>query len=390
MTNEINLIAQLNFWSLLLIICAGQGYILGVILLFHKKGNASANKILSILIFCFSYYFLFIAAYWSNYLVKYPHMLGTLRILNYSWGPLFYLYVSAVINKNKKFRLKQILHFIPTVVSITLTFSVFLLDTDTKVEIIKKMLTGEYTGANINNILPSVLFNFHILLYSFLSIKKITEYSKSINGNKNTLMYINYKWLLKLSFGFVGFFISWFIYEILMYAGVNYHIEVDYIITFFGVVVVYTIVIYSMKQPEIFSGISIIKNEAKYEKTNIPFEEAQNYINTINDLMKKENLYLNPDFNLRTLAVRLDISTHKLSQILNEHLKVNFADFINNYRIEEAKLRLTNPEYSNLTILSIAYDVGFNNKVSFNKTFKKITGITPSEYKLSQAPHFTN
>ena len=390
MNSEINLIPQLNFWSVLLLICAGQSFFLSVILLFHKKGNITANRILSVLMFFFSYYFAFIAAYWTNYLIEFPHMLGTLRILNYSWGPLFYLYVSAVLEKDKTFELRKLLHFLPAIIYAIISYRIYIMDADAKVRLLKIMLTSGYENVGIETLLPSALFNLHIFVYILFSLKKINSFSKNINGNKHTLEYINYSWLKKLSIGFVGFFLAWFFYEILMFLGIKYYIEADYVITFFGVVVIYMIAVYTIRQPEIFSGISVIKPEAKYEKSSISEEEAKDYINKLHEIMRKDKLYLKPDLNLKTLAELLDISQHKLSQVINEFLKMNFAEYLNNYRVEEAKARLINPDFSNYTILSIAFDVGFNNKVSFNNAFKKITGTTPSEYKFSKSPHYTN
>ena len=212
MNPEINLIQQLNFWSVLLLICAGQAFFLSIILFFLKKGNTVANRILSVLIFFFAYYFAFIAAYWTNYLIEFPHMLGTLRILSYSWGPLFYLYVTAVLEKDKNFDPRKLLHFLPAVIYILISYRIFIMDTDAKVRLLKLMLTSSYDDLSIFLILPSAIFNLHILFYTILSIRKINTFSKKLNGNKNTLDYINYNWLLKLTFGFIGFFLSWFFY----------------------------------------------------------------------------------------------------------------------------------------------------------------------------------
>ena len=99
--------------------------------------------------------------------------------------------------------------------------------------------------------------------------------------------------------------------------------------------------------------------------------------------MEIDKLFTNNDLSLTSLSQRINISQHHLSQILNEKLDVNFFDFVNKYRIEEAKRLLNCPENSRHTILSIALESGFNNKVSFNSAFKKYTGLTPSQYRLS-------
>jgi len=78
----------------------------------------------------------------------------------------------------------------------------------------------------------------------------------------------------------------------------------------------------------------------------------------------------------------LEIPAHHLTQALNEYLNKNFYTLVNEHRIEEAKQMLRNPRYNHLTVLAIAHDAGFNSKSSFNMTFKKWVGVTPSEFRL--------
>jgi AraC-like DNA-binding protein len=78
---------------------------------------------------------------------------------------------------------------------------------------------------------------------------------------------------------------------------------------------------------------------------------------------------------------------HVLSRVINDGFGKNFFDFINTYRIEEFKRRADDPHYKNFTLLGIAYEVGFNSKSAFNRSFKKITGQTPREhFNLMQEP----
>ena len=97
--------------------------------------------------------------------------------------------------------------------------------------------------------------------------------------------------------------------------------------------------------------------------------------------MQKDKLFLNPDLSLDTLAAKLDVTSKKLSQTINETFNQNFFEYINTYRIEEAKQIFENTSDSRLTVLEVMYDCGFNSKSSFNTIFKAKTGITPSEYK---------
>jgi AraC-like DNA-binding protein len=81
------------------------------------------------------------------------------------------------------------------------------------------------------------------------------------------------------------------------------------------------------------------------------------------------------------LADQLKVSMHHLSQVINEQYGLNFSDFINQYRIEEMKTKLTNTRYHHFKIEQIAFDTGFNSKSTFQAAFKKFTGRTPSEYR---------
>jgi AraC-like DNA-binding protein len=97
--------------------------------------------------------------------------------------------------------------------------------------------------------------------------------------------------------------------------------------------------------------------------------------------METEKPYTDGDLTLQKLARKLLISPHHLSQTLNERLRQNFFDFVNSYRIEEAKRRLVDPAKKHYSILGIAEEVGFNSKSAFNVAFKKHANMTPSEFR---------
>ena len=110
-------------------------------------------------------------------------------------------------------------------------------------------------------------------------------------------------------------------------------------------------------------------------------EKEEIYADKITQYMNTAKPYLDADLTLPGLAIMLQIPPHHLSRVINEKFGINFFDFINQYRIEEVKSKIVNPEFDNLTLLGIAFDCGFNTKSAFNRVFKKMTGLTPSEYK---------
>jgi AraC-like DNA-binding protein len=103
--------------------------------------------------------------------------------------------------------------------------------------------------------------------------------------------------------------------------------------------------------------------------------------------MEDRALYKEPTLTVSDLAGALSVTPHNLSQVINTQFGKNFYDFVNTYRVEEAKRRLVNPKDTHLTILAIAEESGFNSKSSFNTFFRKHAGMTPSEYRKRQTPN---
>jgi YesN/AraC family two-component response regulator len=120
----------------------------------------------------------------------------------------------------------------------------------------------------------------------------------------------------------------------------------------------------------------------KYRNSTLDEQTAETIRVQLQKLMESEKLYLQRDLRSKDLADRLATSVHRLSQVLNERVGMSFPDFINNLRIEEAKKILAAGDDNKME--TIALDMGFNNKVSFNKAFRKFTGVTPSQFKQQE------
>ena len=98
------------------------------------------------------------------------------------------------------------------------------------------------------------------------------------------------------------------------------------------------------------------------------------------NFINEEKPYLDPDLSLRSLAKQVDIHPNQLSWLLNESMGKNFNEFINHYRVEAFKLLSKDPSNKHLTLISLAYESGFNSKTVFNTYFKKETGLIPKEF----------
>ena len=128
-----------------------------------------------------------------------------------------------------------------------------------------------------------------------------------------------------------------------------------------------------------FINQPIIHN--KYKNSSLNEKDIQEYIQKIKEGMESEKLYLNANLSLQHFSESVRIPKHFISEILNVHLQTNFQDFVNEYRVEEFIRLYTNPDNKQYSILGIATSCGFKNKATFNTNFKKIKGVSPTEYK---------
>lgn len=328
-------------------------------------------------------------AFLSNILFTDFHLLSASFIsLLMLHGPFLYLYISTLVDEKYQFNGTSLLHFAPF-----LLFNLFVLISPLFPEIAGSIrldhVESEHgTGAPL-------LFNLFLILtalsgpvYFLLSIRLFKILDISIFNNFSTIENINLDWLRKLVYSFGV------IWTVLIAFATIHHVFHLFSWTFctdglFFSLSVFILLIgyFGLKQKEIFIQYPdhkieyVTEPKKKYASVLLNEADAELYVSKIKHFMKTEKSYMDADLTLPGLATKLQIPSHHLSRVINEKFGLNFFDFINQYRIEEVKAKLANPEFDNLSLLGIAFESGFNTKSAFNRVFKRITGFTPSEYK---------
>ena len=305
-------------------------------------------------------------------------------------GIFLYLYASKLVSKRKKFNKKILLHLLPFA-----TFNLYLIGVSFFPDIAHEIRL-ENVHTNVHHPLLFQLFLIITLLsgpfYFVLTLKLFKKHDINVFNNfSSTDNNINLKWLRKLV---IVFGIIW---TALIIITVIHHVFNLFSMVFctdslFLSLSVFVILIgyFGLKQNVIFENElelelqpAIDEEKIKYSGSTLKEDEATKYAEQLAEYMLMERPYLNPELTLTQLASDLDITTHHLSQIINEQFKLNFFEYINQFRVEEVKSRISNPEFENYSFLGIALDSGFNSKSSFNRIFKKFTNQTPTQYKSS-------
>lgn len=127
----------------------------------------------------------------------------------------------------------------------------------------------------------------------------------------------------------------------------------------------------------------VIETKKKYQKSGLSDLDASTIHKKLTDLMSSEKTFKNPELTLVELSQLLNVHPNILSQVINTLENKNFYDYINDKRVEEFKTIVVLPKNKKYTLLSLALECGFNSKTTFNRNFKKSTGLSPTEYLKS-------
>jgi AraC-like DNA-binding protein len=222
-----------------------------------------------------------------------------------------------------------------------------------------------------------IFLNIQTIGYIVAALLVLRSYRTEIKNRLSSVEKMNLPWLSFVLYAllvthFTGT-IKHFVYR---YLGIYSEFLAAVLLTsyfFFPVIIVY----YGLKNPEIFSGV---EKDGTDKKWSLPKSYADHYAEKLRHFMETDKPYLTPGITIDDLAKRIGISPRNLSSILNTHFNRNFFDFINQYRVNEAKRRLADASEKH-NVMQVLFDVGFNSKSAFYTAFKKYTGISPSRYQ---------
>lgn len=349
-------------------------------LLSLKKGNVRANRILASLLFLLALGIALATLYQTNYILAIPHLAEVAAPLGFLYPPVFYLYVKAMTSDRLSFR-KQAFHFVPFVMCVVYLVPFYLQNAESK----NVYLLAPPTDLPSSSAIISLLILLQELIYIVLTLTLVAKHSTKIKHSFSSIEKVNLAWIRNIVLGFILVSVIYVFLE-------TYESPVKsiYLVPFSLTIMIYVLGYKGLKQPSVFYEEQNSVLAKKYRKSGLGTEQAEKYREKLLRFVETEQPFTKNDLTLRQLAGDLSISPNHLSQLLNEKLNQSFFDFINKYRIEEAKKRLLDPRKTHLTILAIAYDVGFSSKSVFNSAFKKHTQMTPIEFRKASQREYSD
>lgn len=279
-------------------------------------------------------------------------------------GPLLHFYVRSVSEKGFKIRWLDSLHALPFVLILALNLNIF------------PGLNSILNAGPVYNYALKSFILVQLLVYIISSLTYTLRLIKIYKLGYSQKEMVNPYWIRNIV---IIVFLLWLIVALyLIDVSIQVNLHAVTIETFFYSTLIFVMLFYELR----YRRLTTINNYiSKVKTSNISVEEILRYKSLLIYYMKEKEIFKDHNITLGQLAKEISITPHLLSQIINEQFSHNFNDFVNSYRVEEARKMLADPAKNNLTIASIAYDCGFNTLSAFNTAFKKFTGLTPSMFR---------
>ena len=292
------------------------------------------------------------------------------------FGTTLYLFTKSTVAKRSITR-RDVMHYIPSIFYFGFILVYFVIPSDAvgsarmeRGELVKVIYACHAFGLVVN------------ITYWALSLRLFIRFRESL---KNELSYsLKTKFLLNfhlvLGIGFL-IWMTLFIISIIGYDSTER--DARPILWLAMAFTILFIAYYGLLAPDVFQ-ISVLEKNQKYAQSKLSITDLDKLKSQLDQLMLEKKPYLNNKLLKAELAEMLGTSNPELARLLNENIGMNFFEYVNYYRIKEFVALATTQKAQQLTFYGLAQEAGFNSKTTFNKSFKKLMGVSPTEYFNNQ------
>lgn len=349
------------------------------VLILSKKNIILADKILCAWLIILAAQLIIPFLYLTDLNLYYKY--AGYEIIFFAFHPvLLYFYVLSMTGRLLGAKI-LLLSAIPFVICEIAGLSFFIFPAEERFNIIKGKM--EFPVSYY----PVLVFMIaYFVYYVYNSYKSLQKYKISILQLYSYRENVDLLWLRRVVVLFSLITIIVFPAGLISYFHFHAIAFADYLFYLMLVVFIFLLGYWGYQQGEIFSFNNTVEmhNGKENNKTSAISEETQRLFKQksqeIKQLMIVSKPYLDPKLTIHDLASKIELQPHQLSRIINKEFHSSFFEFVNTYRVEEFRKKVSSGEFKNFTILGIALECGFNSKSSFNRIFKESTGITPGDY----------
>lgn len=315
----------------------------------------------------------------SEIINQVPYLIHFSAGFRFLWGVLLYFFVQSYIGKPIKYQGWAWLHFVPAVVATLFFYGKLFFVPSHEIHEYIALIKQDKHPINRPYHLLLFLSNVSYLIASLLTLLKyrlsLTTYFSNTDKLRlewlfNVLLFlVIFHFILPLGYGLLT--IKFFPYVPLLQLPILTFVAWK---CYTKPVLFNTLASFSLEN-------AVSSKEESKAISALPSVLDDDFNTVLLTYMEEKKPYLNAELTIKMMSDDLSIQSYQLSKILNQHFQKNFFDFINTYRVEEAKKKLLANAYEHLTLEGIGYECGFNSKSSFYAVFKKYVNQTPAEYR---------
>ncbi|MGJ8692542.1 MAG: helix-turn-helix domain-containing protein [Thalassotalea sp.] len=377
-----------NGYDMVLVLSIYQCLLFAVFLVLSIKEKKLSNQLLAIFLLSYAAIPLdnlinFGESFRAYAITSMPDVFYIFGIAYWIEAPILLLYVQSLIYRDFTFKKHHYCLFIPALLYTLYLFDGwFLLPTEVKVAALESYAIEE---DNLTARFISLFRECFRFMCGVLCILELRRYQKKIRDVFSNIEDKEFTWLKILVIGFVFIYADAITVHLSIILSFELNVGIDH--EFFGLAsnfinlfLISYLIFYNLKYSSVFTGIET-DHDTIINKGNDEQTFSDEVIAKIECYMNEQKPYLNHLLNIENLASQLTLSPRKLSTIINRYYQKNFFEFINRYRVEEAKNLLIEDQHKSTTMINIMDMAGFNSKATFNVIFKKIVGVTPTQFR---------
>lgn len=375
-------------WSTIFgILALGQTFIVGVYLVWVARRNL-ALWTMAIGLFTLLIAIMHDVLLHSKLALQIPQFTGYGPFAAFFIGPLILLLSVKILWPGKVISKWQLVHFLPFVVHQWSQFSTYAATNAAKVAFLEAYYAAPevYAAApelSIAALLNSAWFYGHRLVYITASIWMLSRHKQEIQYGLQARKYMYTAVRLAL----YGYCVMWLVVQALTYipatslwmSGNRLNIN---LIALSLVVTSIAILAVRFDIKDVFSS----RSTKKYANSYIDDSTAENLLLKIEEYVVTDEQFRNGDLRQPDVAKAIGLSPQLISQTINSQTGMTFNQYVNHHRINAIKSLLSAPENEDTDIMNLAYDVGFSSKQTFNRVFKEVAGVTPTQFRQNQRP----
>jgi len=362
-------------------LAAGSAVFLSFLVLVLKTTfDQLAYRLLAGFLFALAIVLFFDTGLAFHWLLEYPQLFGWDNVALFLMPPLLYLSVQSFTSPLPRLSSKHFLHFVPAILCMII---IVIFQVAREMHEAEAMVTPQsFNSAQLDWLSLIVIFPYPAV-YLFLAYRRLVRHRKITMVLQSSPEQTDLSWLTRFLQACIVLFVVWLIAYLFQPQSSSDYSALTYLAG------IYYLGWQALKQSPVFpfsphdrAEVEELLSEKELQKLPVQLQpvKVEEHKQAVINKMVNEKLYQKKDLSLPDLAQALGLSIHHTSYVINQGFGQNFYQLVNQYRVEESKRLLLDPALRHLNLIGISERAGFSSKTTFNTTFKKVTGLTPTQF----------